>query len=76
MAIAHQPAMTTEAVSTRPPPLPNPTRSAHELKLVEEPPRALTLAKIVGLVGITAVSVALCAAIVAGGALFAILTFR
>ena len=67
MAIAHQTAMTAEAISTRPPPMPRPARSAHALVLVEEPPRVWTVAKIGGLVAITAVSVALCAAIVAGG---------
>ena len=74
MAIAHQPAMTTEAVPTRPPAPAGFARSGHELVLVDEPVRAWTLAKIVGLVAITAISAAVAVAIVAGGALFAILT--
>jgi hypothetical protein len=74
VVIARQPAMTTEGVSTRPPP-PRLATSPHELVFVEEPTRAWTLVKITGLIAITAVSVALCAAILAGGALFAILNF-
>ena len=76
MAIAHQSAMTAEAVSTRPPSTPRPAHSAHALALVEEPSRTWTIAKIGGLVAITAVSVALCAAIVVGGALFALLNLH
>ena len=75
MAIAHQSAMTAEAVSTRPPRRPDP-RARPRAQLVEEPPRIWTLAKIGGLIAITAVSVALCAAILAGGALFAILNLH
>ena len=60
MAIAHQPAMTADAVSTRPAaPALDPRARPHELVLVEEPPRAWTVAKIVGLVAVTAVSTAL-----------------
>jgi hypothetical protein len=76
VAIAHQSAMTAEAVSTRPQPMPRPAHSAHALTLVEEPSRVWTVAKIGGLIAITAVSVALCAAILAGGALFAILNLH
>jgi hypothetical protein len=76
VAIAHQSAMTAEAVSTRPPPTPRPAHSVHALTLVEDPPRIWTVAKIGGLIAITAVSVALCAAILAGGALFAILNLH
>jgi len=43
---------------------------------VDEPRRVRTLAKIVGLIAITAVSVPLCAALVAGGTFFAIMTLR
>ena len=50
-------------------------RSPHELVLVEHPPRALTIAKIAGLVAITTLGVALATAILAGGVLFAILSF-
>jgi hypothetical protein len=85
VAIAYQPAMTAEPVTTRPISMqPEPTRvhsvqparptSPHTLVLVEEPLRAWTVAKIAGLVAITALSAALAAAIVVGGALFAVLT--
>ena len=83
MAIAHQPAMTTESVRARPAPAnpPSPDRSAqprgsraaHGFVLVDEPNRAWTLVKIAGLVALTALSAALATAIIAGGVLFAVL---
>jgi hypothetical protein len=66
--IAYQPATADTAPSARPP-LP---RSPHELVLIEEAPRALTLAKIAGLLAITTFGAALSTAIVAGTALFAL----
>jgi len=61
--------MTAEAVRTRP-------SSPHSFAVIEEPARSWTLAKIAGLVAITALSAALTAAIVIGAALFAVLTIR
>jgi hypothetical protein len=77
--------MTAEAVRTRPIPAqpepagadvaqPLPASSPHSLVLIEEPVLAWTVAKIAGLVAITALSAALTAAIVIGAALFAVLT--
>lgn len=71
MTIAQQPAM-TEAPVRRGPRLVN---SPHELVSVEPSKPALTLAKIAGLVAITAIGVTLLLAIVVGGALFALLNF-
>ena len=48
-------------------------RSPHDLVSVEVAPRAWTVAKIGGLVALTALGAALAAAILAGGALFTIL---
>jgi len=87
VAIAHQPAMTAEPVATRPVPVspdgtvvpsqrPAGSRSVHGLVPVEEPSRAWTVAKIAGLVALTALSAALATAIVVGGALFAVLNLR
>ena len=76
MSIAYQPAMTAEPVRTRPlstHPEPGRAGSPHSLVLVEEPARAWTIAKIGGLVAITAFSAALATAIILGGALFAVL---
>jgi hypothetical protein len=69
--IAYQPATTTEAGSARP----SPALSAHGLVLIEEPPRVYTVAKIAGLLAITALGTAVLTAIVAGTALFALLNF-
>ena len=70
MAIAQQPAMTTEAITTRP----QFPRSPHELVATDATPRAWTVAKILGLVALTAIGAALATAIVAGVALFALLS--
>jgi hypothetical protein len=71
VAIAHQPAMRPEPVSTRPA-LP---RNRHALAPVDLPPRGWTGAHIVGLLAGTALCMALAAAVVAGSVLFAILNF-
>jgi hypothetical protein len=71
MAIAHQPAMTTDPVSTRPALPPRPREHA----LVALPPRLLTAVRLVALLAATAVCVAVVTAVVAGTALFAILNF-
>jgi ferric-dicitrate binding protein FerR (iron transport regulator) len=71
MAIAHQPAMTADPVSTRPA-LP---RSPREHTLVARPPRRRTAARLVALLVATVVCVAVVTAIVAGTAFFAILNF-
>lgn len=68
MNIAYQPATTTTVPSARP----QLTRSPHELVLIETVPRASTLAKIVGLLAITALGSAIATAIVTGTALFAL----
>jgi hypothetical protein len=71
---AHQPGLPSEGASTRPTPaLP---RAPHRVVVVDEPRRARTLAKIAGLIAITALSVPLCAAIVVGGTFVAIMTWR
>jgi hypothetical protein len=49
---------------------------AHKVVVVDEPRRARTLAKIAGLIAVTAVSVPLCAAIVVGGTILAFVTLR
>lgn len=72
MAIDPQPAMTPLLFQARPPA----ARPPHRVVQVEEPPRALTLAKIVGLVALTTAGVALTIAVVAGAAVFAILNIR
>ena len=80
MAIAHQPAMTADPLQARPRSAqpgstrPAPVHSPHEVVLVEEPPRAWTLAKIAGLVAVTAATTALVAAVIAGGMLFTMMT--
>src|SRR4029079_2863260 len=66
--IAYQPATSADAHSARP----QLARAPHELVLTEEPSRARTFAKIVGLLAITALCAALATAIVAGTALFAL----
>jgi hypothetical protein len=66
VAIAPQSAMTEVRVSTRPPIV----RGPRMLVPVEEPSRALTLAKIVGLVALAAFGTALATAMVVGSALF------
>ena len=66
MAIAPQSAMSEERVRPRPPIV----RSPHELVPVDSPPRARTLAKIIGLVAIAALGTAFVVAIVVGSALF------
>ena len=79
MSIAYQPAMTAEPVRTRPistHPEPGRAGSPHTFVLVEEPARAWTIVKIVGLVALTALSAALATAIVLGGALFAVLNLH
>jgi len=50
-----------------------PFRPPHGLVIVTRPPRALTLAKIAGLMAVTTIGVALTLAVVAGSALFTIL---
>lgn len=72
MTIAHQSAMTEERVRARP----SPVSSPHQLVLVEQESPARTLAKIACLVAIAALGMTLAIAIVAGGALFALLSFR
>ena len=67
--IAHQPATTAEVRPARP----LPARSAHELVLIEDAPRAWTFAKIAALLTVTVLGVAVVTAIVAGTALFALL---
>jgi len=76
VVIAHQPAVTAPTDSTRPGPTPSPVRRPHGLVPVEESPRGWTLAKIAALIAITALSVMLCAAVVVGGALLTIMSFR
>jgi hypothetical protein len=71
VAIAPQPAMTPDPVSTRPA-LP---RSPHAQVPVDLPPRGWTAAHIVGLVAGTALCAALATAVVAGCVLFALLNF-
>ena len=71
MNIAYQPATTTGRLRRGP----RPSRSPHELVLVEEPSRAVTFAKIAGLLAVTAFCAALATAIVAGTAFFALLNF-
>ena len=51
------------------------TRAPHGLVTVDEPALAWTIAKIAGLLFLTAITVALVSAIVAGTAFFAILNF-
>ena len=72
MAIAPQPAMTTETARARP----RFARPPHGHVAAEQPPRTWTLAKIVGLVALTAFAAALATATVAGIALFALLNMR
>ena len=69
MAIAPQPAMTTRSAPTRP----RRARSPQGYVLAEHPPLGWTVAKLVGLLALTAAGVAVAAAIVAGIALFALL---
>lgn len=87
MVIAHQPATTAGPVSTRPAATtpdatraggtpPASVRSPHELVLVEEPLRAWTVVKIAALLAITALTAAMAAAMLFGGALFAASTIR
>ncbi len=76
MVFAREPAVTAEGVSTRPRPTPTPADGSHQFVRVDEPRRAGTLAKIAGLIVISALSVPLCAAILAGGAALAIMTLR
>jgi hypothetical protein len=64
--------MTTEAIATRP----RFARSPHELVAAETRPRAWTVVKILGLVALTAVGAALATALVAGIALFTLLSFH
>jgi hypothetical protein len=71
VTIAQQPAM-TETPVRRGPLLVN---SPHELVAVEPSKPAWTLAKLAGLVAITAIGVTLLLAIVVGGVLFALLNF-
>jgi hypothetical protein len=73
MATAHQSAM-AEPVLRRGAPADD--LIPHELVAVEHVNPALTLAKIAGLLAISALGTTLVIAIVAGGALFALLNFR
>ena len=68
MSIAYQPATTADPFPARP----RPARSPHELVLVEDAPRAVTMAKVAGLLAVTAFGAAIVTAIVAGIALFAL----
>jgi hypothetical protein len=72
VAIAQQPATTTQAISARPPL----ARPPHELFPVPAPRRAWTVVKLVSLVALTAAGAALATAVVAGVAFFAILNVR
>ncbi len=76
MVIAHQPAVTVQTDPTRLAPTPEPVRRPHGRVPVEELARGWTLAKLAALIAITALSVTLCAAVMAGGALLTIMSFR
>jgi hypothetical protein len=71
VAIAHQPVMAPTPVSTRP----SRPQSRYRLAEVDTRSRASTAARIVGLVAATAFGVALATALVAGAALFALMTY-
>ncbi|MGO9872449.1 MAG: hypothetical protein ACLPVY_01510 [Acidimicrobiia bacterium] len=76
MVIAHQPAGTAQTDATRLGQAPSQARRPHGLVPVEDRPRWWTLTKIAALIAITAFSVTLCAAVVGGGALLTIMSFR
>jgi len=71
VTIAQQPAMTETALRRGP----RLVSSPHELVPVETPKPAWTLAKIAGLLAISAFGITLLLAVVVGGALFALLSF-
>lgn len=70
MAIAYQPVMAPERISTRPA---RPRRVLVRTVPVAVPTRAWTTARIAGLIAATALCVALATAIVVGSAFFALL---
>ena len=72
MVIDPQPAMTPLLFQARPPV----ARPPHRVVQIERPKHALTLAKIAGLVALTSLGVVLTVTVVAGVALFAILSIR
>ena len=72
MAIAPQTAMTEERARPRPPIV----HSPHQLVPFARPRPARTLAKIAGLVGVAALGTAFAVAIVAGSALFLLLSLN
>jgi len=72
VAIAPQSAMSEERVRPRPPIV----RSPHQLVPVDRPSPARTLAKIAGLVAVAALGTAFAVAIVAGAALFLLLSLN
>jgi len=74
VVMARPPGMPTEDAS--PPLTPRRALVPHRVMVVDAPRRARTVAKIAGLVAITALSVPLCAAIVVGGTVLAIMTLR
>jgi len=71
VAIAHQPVMAPTRVLARP----SRPRTRYRLGAVDRRSRVSIAARIVGLVAATAFGVALATAVVAGAALFALMTY-
>jgi hypothetical protein len=76
LAIAHQPVTAPDPISTRPPDQRPPDQwRVYRVGTVDVPSRASTLVRLVGLLGATALTIALAVALGAGAALFAIMNF-
>jgi hypothetical protein len=71
LAIAYQPVTATDPISTRP----VPQWRVYRVGTVDVPTRRATLIRLVGLLGATALTIALAVAVVAGAALFAIMSY-
>jgi hypothetical protein len=71
LAIAYQPVTTPDPISTRP----AGQWRVYRVGTVDVPSRGSTLMRLVGLLGVTALTIALAVAVVAGAALFAIMSY-
>ena len=71
MAIAYQPVTAPDPISTRP----TPQWRVHRVGTVDLPSRGSTTVRLLGLLAATALSIALGVALVAGAALFAVMSF-
>jgi hypothetical protein len=71
LAIAYQPVTATDPISTRP----TGQWRVYRVGTIDVPSRASTLVRLLGLLGATALTIALAAALVAGAALFAIMSY-